>query len=138
LANRQANPITVGTNAYEKWVRLKVTATPANYVQSFKVWFNETVDTSTTLDFTGAFVTWNQQGHSNPWAWDRERNRGSLKILKGKSSASTIRAFCDENAVEFALLPVDDTAALAPLQATGEFEQRAEIPGYVLLERVQQ
>jgi hypothetical protein len=88
--------------------------------------------------FTGAFVTWNAQGHSNPWAWDRERNRGSLKILKGKSSASTIRAFCDENAVEFALLPVDDTAALAPLQATGEFEQRAEIPGYVLLERVQQ
>jgi len=60
LANRQANPITVGTNSYEKWVRLKVTATPANYVQSFKVWFNETVDTSTTLNFTGAYVTYQQ------------------------------------------------------------------------------
>ena len=58
LANRQANPITVGTNSYEKWVRLKITATPANYVQSFKVWFNSTVDTSTTLNFTGAFVTY--------------------------------------------------------------------------------
>ena len=42
LANRQANPITVGTSSYEKWIRLKVTATPANYVQSFKVWFNST------------------------------------------------------------------------------------------------
>lgn len=60
LANRQANPITVGTNSYEKWVRLKITATPQNYVQSFKVWFNSTVDTSTTLFFTGAYVTYQQ------------------------------------------------------------------------------
>lgn len=60
LANRQAYPITVGTNSYEKWTRLKVTATPANYVQSFKVWFNSTVDTSTTLYFTGAYVTYQQ------------------------------------------------------------------------------
>jgi len=58
LANRQANPITVGTNSYEKWIRLKVTATPANYVQSFKVWFNSTVDATTTLWFTGAYVTY--------------------------------------------------------------------------------
>jgi len=60
LANRQANPITVGTNSFEKWTRLKITATPANYVQSFKAWFNSTVDTSTTLNFTGAFVTYQQ------------------------------------------------------------------------------
>jgi hypothetical protein len=58
LANRQANPITVGTNSYEKWMRLKITATPANYVQSFKAWFDSTVDTSTTLFFTGAYVTY--------------------------------------------------------------------------------
>jgi hypothetical protein len=58
LANRQANPITVGTNSYEKWVRLKITATPTNYVQSFKVWFNTIVDLSTTLYFTGAWVTY--------------------------------------------------------------------------------
>lgn len=60
LANRQANPITVGTNSYEKWIRLKITVTPTNYVQSFKAWFNSTVDTSTTLYFTGAFVTYQQ------------------------------------------------------------------------------
>jgi hypothetical protein len=60
LANRQANPITVGTNSYEKWIRLKITATPANYVQSFKVWFNSTVDSTTTLYFTGAYVTYQQ------------------------------------------------------------------------------
>jgi len=58
LANRQAFPITVGTNSYEKWTRLKITATPANYVRSFKVWFNSTVDASTTLYFTGAYVTY--------------------------------------------------------------------------------
>ena len=58
LANRQANPITVGTNSYEKWIRLKITAAPTNYVQSFQVWFNSTVDTSTTLYFTGAYVTY--------------------------------------------------------------------------------
>ena len=60
LANRQANPITVGTNSYEKWIRLKITATPSSYVQSFKVWFNSTVDTTTTLYFTGAFVAYQQ------------------------------------------------------------------------------
>ena len=60
LANRQANPITVGTNSYEKWIRLKITATPANYVQSFKVWFNSTVDATTTLYFTGAYSTYQQ------------------------------------------------------------------------------
>jgi len=60
LANRQANPITVGTSSYEKWIRLKITATPANYVQSFKVWFNSTVDDSTTLSFTGAYVTYQE------------------------------------------------------------------------------
>jgi hypothetical protein len=60
LANRQANPITVGTNSFEKWVRLKITATPANYVQSFQVWFAASVDSSTTLWMTGAYVTYQQ------------------------------------------------------------------------------
>lgn len=60
LANRQAYPITVGTRSYEKWIRLKVAATPTNYVRSFKVWFNETVDSSTTLYFTGEYVTYQQ------------------------------------------------------------------------------
>ena len=60
LANRQANPITVGTNSFEKWIRLKITATPQNYVQSFKVWFNGTVDTSTTMNFTGAHVAYQE------------------------------------------------------------------------------
>lgn len=60
LANRQANPITVGNNSYEKWIRLKITATPANYVQSFQVWFDSAVDASTTFWFTGAFQTYQQ------------------------------------------------------------------------------
>ena len=60
LANRQAFPITVGTNSYEKWVRLKVSAYPDNYVRSFKVWGDGGVMTSTTLFFTGAWSTYQQ------------------------------------------------------------------------------
>jgi hypothetical protein len=57
LANRTANPITVGTNSYEKWVKLKVDTAPANGVTNFKVWGDGAVMTSTTLNFTGAYVT---------------------------------------------------------------------------------
>lgn len=60
LSNRQANPITVGNRSYEKWIRLKITATPSNYVVNHKVWFNSTMDTSTTLYFTGQVVGYQQ------------------------------------------------------------------------------
>lgn len=60
ITNRQANPITVGTNSYEKWIALKITATPSNYVRSFQVWFNSSVAASTTLYMTGAYVTYQQ------------------------------------------------------------------------------
>lgn len=57
LANRQANPITVGTNSFEKWVKLKVDAAPANAVTNFRLWGDGAVQTSTTLNFTVAYVT---------------------------------------------------------------------------------
>lgn len=57
LANRQANPISVGTNSYEKWLKLKVDTAPANGVTNFKIWGDGAVQTSTTLMFTGAYVT---------------------------------------------------------------------------------
>jgi hypothetical protein len=57
LANRQANPITVGTNSYEKWLKLKVDTAPANAVTNFKIWGDGAVQTSTTLMWTGAYVT---------------------------------------------------------------------------------
>lgn len=57
LGNRQANPITVGTNSYEKWLKLKVDAAPANAVTNFQIWGDGAVMTSTTLYFTGAYVT---------------------------------------------------------------------------------
>lgn len=57
LGNRQANPITVGTNSYEKWLKLKVDAAPANGVTNFKLWGDGAVMTSTTLNWTGAYVT---------------------------------------------------------------------------------
>jgi hypothetical protein len=60
LANRQANPISVGTNSYEKWVRLKVATPPSNYLVNFKIWGDGAVDTTTTLNFTSAFVTYQQ------------------------------------------------------------------------------
>ena len=57
LANRQANPITVNTNSYEKWVKMKVDAIPANSVGNFKAWGDGTVMTSTTLMWTGNYTT---------------------------------------------------------------------------------
>ena len=60
LANRQANPITVGNNSYEKWLKLKVDTAPANAVTNFKIWGDGAVMTSTTLKFTAAYVTYQQ------------------------------------------------------------------------------
>jgi len=57
LANRQANPITVGTNSYEKWLKMKVDTAPANSVSNFKLWGDGAVQTSTTLMVTGAYTT---------------------------------------------------------------------------------
>lgn len=57
LANRQANPITVATNSYEKWLKLKVDTAPANSVSNFKIWGDGAVMTSTTLMYTGARIT---------------------------------------------------------------------------------
>ena len=57
LANRQANPINVGTRSYEKWLKAKVDAAPANGVANFKMWGDGAVDASTTLFATGQFVT---------------------------------------------------------------------------------
>lgn len=57
LANRQANPITVGTVSYEKWIKLHVTTAPANGVTNFKIWGDGAVSTSTTLMFTANYST---------------------------------------------------------------------------------
>lgn len=57
LGNRTSFPITVGTNSYEKWVKLKVDTAPANGVTNFKIWGDGAVQTSTTLNFTAAYIT---------------------------------------------------------------------------------
>jgi len=60
LANRQANPITVGSNSYEKWLKLKIDTAPANGVTNFKIWGDGATDTSTTLKFTTNYATYQQ------------------------------------------------------------------------------
>jgi len=60
LANRQANPITVGTNSYEKWLKLKIDTAPANGVSNFKIWGDGATDASTTLKFTSNYVAYQQ------------------------------------------------------------------------------
>lgn len=57
LGNRTSFPITVGTNSYEKWIKLKVDTAPANGVTNFKIWGDGAVQTSTTLNFTAGYVT---------------------------------------------------------------------------------
>lgn len=58
LSNRQSYPITVGTNSYEKWVRLKIATAPSNGVGNFLIWGDGAIDTSTTLAFTCNYVTY--------------------------------------------------------------------------------
>jgi len=58
LANRQAFPIAVGTRSYEKWLKLKLDTAPANGVTNFKIWGDGAVQTSTTLFYTGNYVTY--------------------------------------------------------------------------------
>lgn len=60
LANRQANPVTVGTRSYEKWLKLKIDTAPANGVTNFKIWGDGAVMTSTTLYVTANYVTYQQ------------------------------------------------------------------------------
>lgn len=57
LANRQANPINVGDSSYEKWLKLKIDTAPANGVTNFLIWGDGAVQTSTTLYWTGQYVT---------------------------------------------------------------------------------
>ena len=57
-SNRTANPITVGTRSYEKWLKLKIDTAPANGVTNFKIWGDGGVMTSTTLYFTSNYVTY--------------------------------------------------------------------------------
>lgn len=57
LSNRQANPIALGTNSFEKWLKLKVDVPPANYVRNFQVWGGGSVDASTALMVAGNHVT---------------------------------------------------------------------------------
>jgi hypothetical protein len=60
LANRQANPVGVSSQSYEKWLKLKIDTAPANGVTNFKVWGGGATQTSTTLYFTANFVTFSQ------------------------------------------------------------------------------
>lgn len=60
LANRQANPITVGTNSFEKYVKLKVDTAPANAVTNFKIWGDGAVAANTTLMWAGAVSSYAQ------------------------------------------------------------------------------
>lgn len=57
LANRTANPITVGTNSFEKWLKLKIDTAPANGVTNFKIWGDGAVASNTTLMWAGAVTT---------------------------------------------------------------------------------
>lgn len=57
LGNRQANPIVVGTNSYETWLKLKIDVVPANAVTNFLIWGDGAVAANTTLMFAGNVTT---------------------------------------------------------------------------------
>ena len=69
LANRQSNPITVGTRSYEKWLALRVDTAPSNSVANFKIWGDGSVMASSTLWFTTGMSTYSTAtAASSSWA----------------------------------------------------------------------
>lgn len=55
--NRTTYPLTAGTRAYEKWVRLHVDVAPANDVSNFQVWGTGSIDANLTLYCKGEVAT---------------------------------------------------------------------------------
>ena len=49
LANRVANPITIGNRSYEKWVKAYVEVAPDNKIENFRVWGDGAVEAGTIL-----------------------------------------------------------------------------------------
>jgi len=50
-ANRAAHPIALGMNSFEKWMRVKITGAPDNWIGQFKVWGDGAVYAGTTLKY---------------------------------------------------------------------------------------
>jgi len=48
-ANRTANPIILGDYSYEKWMALKITVAPDNWISTFQLWGDGTIAANTTL-----------------------------------------------------------------------------------------
>jgi hypothetical protein len=86
--------------------------------------------------FTGAFVVWNPMGHSNPYAWNPERVYGARAIINGRATPAETRAYAEEFAVDFALLPESRSQIIDLLVASGAFRRRMTVPRYVVLERI--
>jgi len=117
LANRQANPITVGTNSYEKWLKLKVDAAPANGVTNFKVWGDGAVQTSTTLNFTGAYVT----GATPTTGTSNVANAGFTTYTSGNKATWDSAAYTATNATtKYAVFQLAVDATCGPGNWTQE------------------
>lgn len=98
LANRQANPITVGTNSYESWLKLKIDVVPANAVTNFKIWGDGATQANTTLMFAGAVTS------------------GSTPVTTSSSVATTNFNTCTSGAK-----CTWDTASYSALNATTKY-----------------
>ena len=48
-ANRTANPVILSEYSYEKWMDLKITAAPDNWISTFRIWGDGTIAANTTL-----------------------------------------------------------------------------------------
>lgn len=98
LGNRQANPIVVGTNSYETWLKLKISVVPANAVTNFKVWGDGAVASNTTL------------------MWIGERVAGATPVTTTSSIALTDFTTCTSGAK-----CTWDTASYSALNATTKY-----------------
>lgn len=82
LGNRQANPVTVGTNSFSKHLRLKIDTAPANAVTNFKFWTDGSGQSNVALRAKLAVGT----GGASPGSGD---STPSATSLSGDADAYT-------------------------------------------------
>jgi len=51
LANRRSNPVSTCSFSYEKWLKLKISASPDNSVSNFKAWGDASCEAGTDMNW---------------------------------------------------------------------------------------
>jgi hypothetical protein len=107
LGNRQANPVTVGTNSFEKHLRLRIDTAPANAVTNFLWWTDGSGTTNVALRAKEAVGTGGATpgtGDSTPTATSMTGDLDAYTRTSGAKGTWDAASYSTQNHVTKALL----------------------------------